>query len=124
MTSIRALAVCVIVAATVPMMAQDGVNVAGTWNLAMETPQGTSTPTLVLQQQGEALTGTYTGRAGELPVTGTIKGSAIAFSVTINAQGQQLVLGFSGTVEPADSMKGAVDFGGMGSANWSGTRKK
>jgi hypothetical protein len=31
---------------------------------------------------------------------------------------------FSGTVEPSDTMKGTVDFGGMGTGNWSGSRKK
>ncbi len=29
-----------------------------------------------------------------------------------------------GTVESNDSMKGTVDFGGMGTGNWSGSRKK
>jgi hypothetical protein len=107
-----------------PVNGQEAVNVAGTWNLTLETPQGTGTPTLVLQQAGETLTGTYAGRMGEMPVTGTIKGTAITYSVKINAQGQELELVFSGTVEPSDSMKGTVDFGGMGSANWSGSRKK
>lgn len=125
MKNVLVLVSCLAMAAVAPpVMAQEGVNVAGTWNLSLETPQGTGTPTLVLQQAGEKLTGTYTGRMGELPVTGTIKGTAIVFSVRINAQGQELELAFSGTVEPADSMKGTVDFGGMGAANWSGSRKK
>lgn len=125
MKNVLALVSCLAIAAlAVPVRAQESVNVTGTWNLTLETPQGTGTPTLVLQQAGENLTGTYAGRMGEMPVTGTIKGTAIAFVVKINAQGQELALAFSGTVEPADSMKGTVDFGGMGSANWSGARKK
>lgn len=115
------LAVAVLVP---PVNAQEAVTVAGTWNVTLETPRGTGTPTLVLQQAGETLTGTYTGRAGELPVTGTIKGTAITYAVKIKALGQELELVFSGTVEPSGSMKGTVDFGGMGTGNWSGSREK
>jgi hypothetical protein len=85
--------------------------------------QGTSNPTLTLQQAEQKLTGTYAGRMGEIPIEGSIKGSAITFSAKINAQGQEFVLTFSGTVDQ-DSMKGTVDFGGMGTANWTGARKK
>jgi hypothetical protein len=69
------------------------------------------------------LTGTYAGRAGEIPIEGTIKDKAISFSAKISAQGQEIVLTFAGTVDQ-DTMKGTVDFGGMGSANWTGARKK
>lgn len=105
-----------------PALAQD-TSVAGTWNTTLETPQGTSTPTLVLEQSGERLSGTYTGRMGEVPVTGTIKGTAVAFSVKVNAPGREFELAFSGTAD-GDEMKGTVAFGGMGSAKWSAARKK
>ena len=60
---------------------------------------------------------------GEIPIEGTIKGAALTFSAKVSAQGQEIVLTFSGTVDQ-DSMKGTVDFGGMGSADWTGVRKK
>lgn len=112
----------VLAAVAVPAMAQDA-KVDGAWALTMETPQGTSNPALTLKQAEQKLTGTYAGRAGEIPIEGTIKGSAITFAAKINAVGQEIVLTFSGTVDQ-DSMKGTVDFGGMGSANWTGVRKK
>jgi hypothetical protein len=105
-----------------PAFAQDA-KVEGAWTLTLETPQGTSNPTLNLKQAEQKLTGTYAGRMGEIPIEGTIKGQAISFAAKINAQGQEIVLTFGGTVEQ-DSMKGTVDFGGVGSANWSGVRKK
>jgi hypothetical protein len=116
------LLTCLTVALASPLMAQDA-KVAGDWTLTMETPQGSSTPGLVLEQAEQKLTGKFVGRMGETPLTGTIKGSAIAFTVKINAQGQEFELAFSGTVDQ-DSMKGSVDFGGMGSANWTAARKK
>ena len=105
-----------------PALAQDA-KVDGAWTMTLETPQGTSTPTLTLKQDEQKLTGSYAGRMGEVPVEGTIKASAISFSVKINAQGQEFVLAFTGTVDK-DDMKGTVDFGGMGSANWTAVRKK
>ena len=111
-----------LVVLAMPALAQDA-KVDGAWALRMETPQGTSNPTLTLKQAEQKLTGTYTGRAGEIPVEGTIKGSAISFAAKINALGRDVVLTFTGTVEQ-DSMKGSVDFGGMGSANWTAVRKK
>jgi hypothetical protein len=111
-----------LVAFAVSALAQDA-KVEGAWTLTLETPQGTSNPTLTLKQAEQKLTGTYAGRIGEIPIEGTIKGTAISFAVKINAQGQEIVLAFSGTVDQ-DSMKGTVDFGGMGSANWTAVRKK
>ena len=109
-------------AIAVPALAQDA-QVAGVWTLTLETPQGTSNPTLTLKQDAQKLTGTYAGRMGEIPIEGTIKDKAISFSAKISAQGQEIVLTFAGTVDQ-DSMKGTVDFGGMGSADWTGARKK
>jgi len=34
-------------------------DVTGTWKLSVETPNGTGTPTVILKQDGEKLTGTY-----------------------------------------------------------------
>jgi hypothetical protein len=116
------LSLSLTLAVAVPALAQDA-NVAGAWTLTLETPQGTSNPELTLKQAEQKLTGTYAGRRGEIPVEGSIKGNAIAFAAKLSAQGQEIVLTFSGTVDQ-DSMKGTVDFGGMGSANWSGVRKK
>lgn len=114
--------VVLLMASAVPAMAQDA-KVEGAWTLTLETPQGTANPTLNLKQAEQKLTGTYAGRMGEVPIEGTIKESAITFAATINAQGQEFVLTFTGTVEQ-ESMKGTVDFGGMGTANWTAVRKK
>ena len=105
-----------------PALAQHA-DVSGSWTMTLETPQGASTPTLVLKQSGQTLTGTFEGRMGETPVTGTVKDTAISLSVKVNAQGQELELVFSGAAD-GDQMKGTVDFGGMGTANWSAARKK
>jgi hypothetical protein len=102
--------------------AADTAKVAGEWNLTVESPNGTGTPTVTFKQDGETLTGTYKGRFGESPLKGTIKGNEIKFSTTISPQGQDLVIEYTGTVD-GDSMKGKAKFGEMGEGNFTGKKK-
>ena len=102
--------------------AADTANVNGEWNLTVETPQGTGTPSVIFKQDGENLTGTYKGRFGESSVKGTIKGNDIKFSTTISPQGQDIVVDYTGTVD-GDTMKGKVKFGEMGEGNFTGKKK-
>ena len=110
------------VAVAIPVPAADAAKVAGEWNLTVESPNGTGTPTVNFKQEGEDLTGTYKGRAGETAVKGTIKGNEIKFTATISAQGQEIQLDYSGTVD-GDTMKGKVKFGEFGEGNFTGKKK-
>ncbi|HSB08523.1 MAG TPA: hypothetical protein VLM38_03350 [Blastocatellia bacterium] len=100
-----------------------GVNISGDWSFTVETGQGSGTPSFSFKQDGEKLTGTYKGQFGEAPVTGTVKGSDIKFSIKINAQGQELTLTYTGKIESKDSMKGTVALGELGEGTWTGKRK-
>ena len=55
------------------------VNVTGTWLFDVQTPAGSGTPTMTFKQEGEKLTGQYSGQLGEAPLTGTVKDSRITF---------------------------------------------
>jgi hypothetical protein len=102
--------------------ATDTANVAGEWNLTVQGPNGTGTPTVNFKQDGETLTGTYKGRFGEAPLKGTITGNEIKVSITISPQGQDLVIEYSGTVD-GETMKGKVKFGEMGEGTFTGKKK-
>ena len=104
-----------------PSWAADPANVAGEWNLTVESPNGPGTPTVVFKQDGENLTGTYKGRFGDSTLKGTIKGNSIKFSTTISPQGQDLEISYSGTVD-GGNMKGSVTFGAMGEGSFSGKK--
>jgi len=97
-------------------------DVSGTWDLKVETSGGTGTPTIILAQEGEKITGTYRGRLGESRLDGTIKGNEIAFSVNVKFENQVLTVVYKGTVDK-DSMRGTVRFGDRGTGNWTGRRK-
>jgi hypothetical protein len=98
------------------------IDVTGTWMMAVETAAGSGTPTIVLKQAGEALTGHYSGQLGEADVTGTAKGSAVEFGFDISVQGTALHVTYSGTAD-ATSMKGAVKLGDLGEGTFTGKRK-
>jgi L-seryl-tRNA(Ser) seleniumtransferase len=97
------------------------VNVAGQWNVSLELGSIVGHPTLDLKQDGEKLTGTYRGRYGAAPLEGAVKENQIGFTVTMNAEGQEVSGYFSGTVD-GDKMSGSVEFEGAGEGTWSATR--
>jgi hypothetical protein len=98
------------------------VDVSGTWALAVETGAGSGTPTVVLKQDGEKLTGQYTGQLGEAPLTGTLKGSAIEFSFDVTVEGNALRVTYTGTAD-ATSMKGTVKLADFGEGTFTGKKK-
>jgi hypothetical protein len=99
------------------------VNVSGTWILDVSTTAGSGTPTVTLKQDGEKLTGQYSGQLGEAPLSGALKGTAITFQFDVDVQGTSLRVVYSGTVE-GDSIKGTVSLGEAGEGTFTGSRKK
>jgi len=100
-------------------------DVSGTWQLTVETSQGSGTPTLILKQDGEKLTGTFTSQIfGEAKITGTVKANVIEFAFSGDAGGQTLQVNYKGTVESATAMKGTAVYAGFDDkATWTATKK-
>src|SRR5262245_17263603 len=63
--------------------AGSGVNITGTWNLSVETPMGARDMKLNATQNGETLTGSIASPRGDVPVSGTVKGNAVAFVMKV-----------------------------------------
>ena len=97
-------------------------NVTGEWLFNVTTDQGGGTPTITFKQDGEKLTGKYAGQLGNADLTGTVKGNAIHFTFTIDAQGQPAPVTYDGTVEK-NTMKGKLDIGGMVTGTFTATKK-
>ena len=100
-------------------------DVSGTWQLTVETSQGSGTPTVVLQQQGEKLTGTFNSQIfGEAKLTGSVKGNAIEFGFEGEAGGQTIKVSYKGTIESPTAMKGTAVYAGFDDkATWSAVKK-
>jgi L-seryl-tRNA(Ser) seleniumtransferase len=101
----------------------DKPSVTGGWTLTIESPNGTFNPVVIFKQDGEKLTGTYKGRAGDTKLDGTITGKDIKWTVKLQFQDQTFELEYKGTVD-GDSMKGTVAMGEMGTMPWTAKRKK
>lgn len=98
-----------------------GIDLTGTWTLAVNL-EGQSLPaTLSLRQEGNRLSGTLQSVLGSSEISnGSAGPDGFRFTVSINVQGQTLEVTFSGTAN-GNSMSGsATSF--QGSANFTGTR--
>jgi hypothetical protein len=99
------------------------VDVTGKWAFTVETGVGSGSPVMTFKQDGENLTGHYSGQLGEADLTGTVKGQDITFKFTVDVQGQTLNAVYTGTVDSKDSMKGKVDLVGLGEGTFTAKRQ-
>jgi len=99
------------------------IDVTGKWVFTVETNAGSGTPTFTFKQDGEKLTGHYSGQLGEAELTGTVKGDAISFAFSADVQGNKIDATYAGTVESNDSMKGTVKLVGLGEGTFTGKRQ-
>ena len=98
------------------------VNVTGAWLFDVQTSAGSGTPTMTFKQEGEKLTGQYSGQLGEAPLTGTVKDSKITFQIEVAVEGTSLTIVYSGTVDK-DAMKGTVSLGEAGEGTFTAKKK-
>ena len=97
--------------------------ITGKWLFTVTSSAGTGTPTVTLKQQGDSLTGHYSSQLlGEQDLLGTVKDLSFSFTIHAEVQGTPLTAIYKGTLE-GDSMKGTVDFGGLGSGTFTGKRQ-
>ena len=89
-------------------------DVTGTWQFNVETDAGSGTPTFVLRQTGEELTGTYSGALGEARV----KGDKVEITFQVSPSGDAVTVVYSGTLDGEKKMKGTVKLGDLGSGTF------
>lgn len=120
-TLFRVFVALAVAAMTVPALAQK-TDISGEWAFDVQTDQGGGQPTITFKQDGEKLTGKYNGQLGSSDLTGTVKGTAVHFTFSIDAQGQQAPVTYDGTVD-GKSMKGTMNIAGMINGTFTATRK-
>ena len=111
------VAACAFVLVSSFVFASD-VDMTGTWDLKVETPNGKGTPVFELKQEGNKLTGKYSGAFGESPVEGTVNGK----SFEINYKSGGVAVKYSGEVE-GSTVKGEVDYGSYGKGTFTGKKR-
>jgi hypothetical protein len=99
-------------------------SLTGTWNLSVALPNMTATPTVVLKQDGEKLTGDYvSAQYGKFPITGTVKGPDVTFWFAMNVEGNALNVTYTGKLEK-DALTGSVTYGDMMNGTFTASRQK
>jgi hypothetical protein len=99
-------------------------SLTGTWVVSLQLDTMSATPTLVLKQDGEKLSGDYISEQyGKFPVTGTVKGNDVTLSFSMSAQGTAVDVTYSGTIEKDGSLKGSANYGDMMSGTFTATKK-
>lgn len=116
-----ALAVCVLALVAAPATAQN-IDITGTWDVLVTTPQGDMPSVLSLKKDGDKFVGTLSSQMGETPVEGAVKDKAVSIYFTISMNGNNLDVVFNGTID-GEAMKGTADVGGMGQMEWSARRQ-
>ncbi len=105
--------------------AAKALNVSGKWTMTLDFSMGTATPALNLKQDGEKISGTYTGRYGTFDLLGSLKDRKIQFSFAMTAEGETVAMSFAGEVaEDGQSMKGTAVLGELGDATWTAAKNK
>lgn len=106
------------------------VNLTGTWGLQYMGREGPVKFTFVFKQEGEKLSGTFSGdyefyRAAR-QITGTVKGNKVVFAWYVKESRTPYTSVFKGTIESATKMTGTVGnpFCGGKDCTWKATKKK
>jgi hypothetical protein len=102
--------------------ADEPANVAGTWEMSSQGPNGPMTQNLTIQQDGSKIKGTLTGRRGETPFEGSVTGNKISFTIKRETPNGTFTMEYSATVD-GDSMKGTAH-SDRGDREWTAKRTK
>jgi hypothetical protein len=110
--TLTATVVAVLALATADASAQ-AVDVSGTWNMEVTTDQGTTTPSMTLEQHGDHLVGRYTSETlGDADVEGSVTGNEVRISFEADLQGQGVPVVYVATVDADGVMSGTIDVAG------------
>ena len=89
------------------------VDVTGTWNMQVTTDQGTTTPTMTLEQHGDHIAGHYSSETlGEADVEGSVTGNRVRIAFEADMQGQAVPVVYEATVDDSGVMTGTIDVAG------------
>lgn len=97
--------------------AEQEASMTGKWNVVTQLPIGPGNPSFDITQDGNQLTGTYTGALGEATLTGSIEGNAFKFSFTAANVDCEYVGTLAG-----NEISGTMSLKGLGDGTFKGTR--
>ena len=117
MKKVMAFAGALMTAAVLAAPAAAQANVAGTWAITIQGPEGPAGATATLEQDGSSFTGTIEvdQAEGASIENGMIDGNTVSFQLMVSVQGMEFALDVEGQVD-GDMIEGEMfvpDFGGF-----------
>ena len=107
-----ATGIAVAIAGAIEVSAQ-AVDLSGAWTFTVTIDTGVTYPEVLLEQDGEKLTGRYSSDAlGQSPVLGWVRGWEMTFSFSTEFEGQLFPVVYTGTVDEDGKISGTMDIGG------------
>lgn len=120
MPGVKRLSIALAIVLLAAVTAHAAANLTGTWNATVDLGGQGGTPTFVLKQDGDKLTGTYSGALGDAPVAGTVKGDA----VTLDFEVQGNKIHYAGKVNAdGTQMEGTCDYASQASGTFKATKQ-
>ncbi|MGE0463281.1 MAG: hypothetical protein AB7Q16_18110 [Vicinamibacterales bacterium] len=96
-------------------------DISGDWTLTINGPQGIIDTDANFKQDGEKVTGTFSGPTGDAAVEGTMNGTTLSLAFNVDTPQGPIDIKMSAEVSSTE-MKGMLDYG-MGTADFTGKRK-
>jgi hypothetical protein len=94
-------------------------DITGTWHVKVVLGDQGGTPTFVLKQDGEKLTGTYSGALGDAEIKGTVKGDEVKLEFDVEG----IPIRYEGKLNAdGTKMEGTCDYGGLASGTFTATK--
>jgi D-glucosaminate-6-phosphate ammonia-lyase len=104
------------------VLADDAGPATGTWLITAKSKAGTTKPKLVLTQEGQHVTGSYSGDFGQHPVTGDIVGDKISMQYKIKLMFREFAINYVGTIA-GNKMSGELHMGVLGDGSFEGVKQ-
>ena len=101
-------------------------SLAGKWTVNVETSNGPMQSALELKadpKEATKLAGTIVSPMGEAPIEAELKDGTLTMWLTMSANGSEMTVTFTGTVQKDGSLAGTLDYG-QGAIPWTAVRVK
>lgn len=110
------ISVCFVLSLALTAWASD-VDMTGKWTMEVTKDGSKGNPIFDLKQEGQELTGSYNGKFGEAPVTGSVQGNE--FVITYEMSG--VSVSYKGKTD-GSTCSGEVDYGFYGTGTFTGKK--
>ena len=104
--------------------AASAASAAGKWDVLLQTPQGDFPASATISVDGGKLTGTFGSQMGEVPLTGTVEGNMLKFTMTAQTPQGDMSVAMTGELDGDSIVKGKADISGLGQLEWTAKRAK